>query len=56
MPGAGIPALSTEPEFCVISRRNDSLGSRRRRRLFGPLCVVPFGFALGFAAFGAWMV
>src|SRR5438132_13908920 len=30
MPGAGIPLLSAEPEFCVGSRRNDSLGSRWR--------------------------
>jgi uncharacterized membrane protein len=56
MPGAGIPPLCTEPEFCVVSRRNDSLGSRWRWRLFGSLCVVSFGLALGFAAFGAWMV
>jgi uncharacterized membrane protein len=56
MPGAGIPPLPTEPEFCVVSRRNDSLGSRWRWRLFGSLCAVSLGLALGFAAFGAWMV
>jgi uncharacterized membrane protein len=55
MPGAGIP-LPTGLEFCVVSRRNDSLGSRWRWRLFGSLCAVSFGFGLGFAAFGAWMV
>jgi uncharacterized membrane protein len=56
MPGAGTPRLSTEPEFCVVSRRNDSLGTCWRWRLFASLCVVSFGLALGFAAFGAWMV
>ena len=56
MQGAGIPPLSAEPEFCVVSRRNDSLGTRRRWSLFASLCVVSFGFALAFAAFGAWMV
>jgi uncharacterized membrane protein len=56
MPGAGIPSLPIEPEFCVVSRRNDSLGSRWRWRLFASLCVVSFGFALGFAALGAWLV
>src|SRR2546428_8675952 len=55
MPGAGIPLLSAEPEFCVVSRRNDSLGSRWRWRGYASLCVVSFGLALGFAAFGAWV-
>jgi len=56
MSGAGIPPLSFESEFCVVSRRNDSLGSRWRWRLFASLCVVSFGLALGFAVFGAWLV
>jgi len=56
MSGAGIPPLSIESEFCVVSRRNDSLGSRWRWRLFASLCVVSFGLALGFAALGAWLV
>jgi uncharacterized membrane protein len=56
MSGAGIPSLPAEPEFCVLSRRNDSLGSRWRWRLFASLCAVSFGLALGFAAFGAWLV
>jgi uncharacterized membrane protein len=56
MPGAGIPSLPTEPEFCVVSRRNDSLGARGRRRLFVSLCVVSFGLAAAFAALGAWLV
>src|SRR5439155_15426418 len=40
MPAAGIPPLPTEPEFCVVSRRNDSLGTRWRWRFLGSLCVV----------------
>jgi uncharacterized membrane protein len=56
MPGAGIPLLSAEPEFCVVSRRNDSLGSRWRWRVYASLCILSLGLALGFAALGAWMV
>jgi uncharacterized membrane protein len=56
MPGAGIPSLPIESEFSVVSRRNDSLGSRWRWRLYASLCVVSFGMALAFAAYGAWMV
>jgi uncharacterized membrane protein len=56
MLGAGIPPPLAESEFCVVSRRNDSLGTRGRWGIFGSLCMVSFGFALGFAAFGAWMV
>jgi uncharacterized membrane protein len=56
MPGARIPLLSAEPEFCVLSRRNDSLGARWRWRVYASLCIVSFGVALGFAALGAWMV
>jgi uncharacterized membrane protein len=53
---AGIPPLPAGSEFCVISRRNDSLRTRGRWQCFGSLCVVSFGLALGFAAFGAWLV
>jgi uncharacterized membrane protein len=56
MSGADIPPLPAEPEFCVTSRRNDSLASRWRWRLFASLVAVSFGFALVFAALGAWMV
>jgi len=56
MPGAGTPSLPIEPEFCVVSRRNDSLGSRGRWRLFASVCAVSFGLAVGFAALGAWLV
>jgi uncharacterized membrane protein len=43
-------------EFCAVSRRNDSLGSRGRWTLFAVLCAVSMGMALTFAAFGAWLV
>ena len=56
MLGAGNPPPLAESEFCVVSRRNDSLGTRGRWVFFGSLCVVSFSLALGFAAFGAWMV
>jgi uncharacterized membrane protein len=56
MPSAGIPLSSAGPEFCVVSRRNDSLGSRWRWRVYASLSIVSFGLGLGFAALGAWMV
>ena len=56
MPGAEIPPLATEPEFCAVSRRNHSLGARGRWGLFAGLCVVSFSLGLGFAALGAWLV
>lgn len=56
MGGVGIPPLCADPGFCVVSRRNDSLGSRWRRRVCASVCIVSFGLALGFAALGAWMV
>src|SRR5271157_5403760 len=56
MPGAEIPPLATEPEFCLVSRRHDSLGSRWRWLLFASLCFVSLGLGLGFAALGAWLV
>jgi uncharacterized membrane protein len=56
MPGAALPPLPAESEFCLVSRRNDSLGSRWRWRVFASLCGVSLGFAFVFAAFGAWLV
>jgi uncharacterized membrane protein len=53
---SALPPPIAETEFCVVSRRNDSLGPRARWSLFASLCAVSFGLALGFAAFGAWMV
>jgi uncharacterized membrane protein len=56
MPGAEIPPLATAPEFCVVTRRNDSLGSHRRWCVFAVLCLVSFSLGLGFAVLGAWLV
>ena len=56
MGGVGIPPLYADRGFCVVSRRNDSLGSRWRWRVYASVCIVSFGLALGFAALGAWMV
>lgn len=56
MPGVEIPPLAAEPEFCVVSQRHDSLGSRWRWSLFASLCFMSFGLGLGFAALGAWLV
>ena len=44
------------PDVYVTIRRNDSLGSAGRWRIFGLLCALSFGLALAFAAFGAWLV
>ncbi|MGH8849920.1 MAG: DUF2244 domain-containing protein [Casimicrobiaceae bacterium] len=43
-------------EFCLISRRHDAMGPRGRWWLFASLCTLSFGFALMFAALGAWLV
>jgi len=42
--------------YCVTWRRNDSLGSAGRWRVFAALCALSLGVALAFAAFGAWLV
>jgi len=44
------------PGYCMTSRRNDSLGSAGRWRVFAALCAVSLGLALAFGAFGAWLV
>lgn len=49
-------SIAYEAAYCVTSRRNDSLGSRGRWQIFAALCTLSFGLALGFAAFGAWLV
>lgn len=56
MPGAVVLPSFSEADFCVVSRRNDSLGTRARGLLFASLCAVSFGLAFGCAIFGAWMV
>jgi uncharacterized membrane protein len=49
-------SLPVRSEFCAVSRRNDSLGSRGRRTVFAVLFAVSMAMALTFAAFGAWLV
>lgn len=56
MSGADLPSLAEVPDYCVVSRRNNSLGTRQRWTLFATLAAVSFGFALAFAAAGAWLV
>jgi hypothetical protein len=51
-----VRSIPFEAAYCVTSRRNDSLGSRRRWQIFAALCAVSFGLAVAFAAFGAWLV
>jgi uncharacterized membrane protein len=45
-----------QSEFCAVSRRNDSLGSRARWSVFAILCAVSLGMGLTFTALGAWPV
>ena len=61
MPGAGLsPPVAenacAEAEFSLTSRRHDAMGPRGRWTLFASLCALSLGFALMFAARGAWMV
>ncbi len=45
-----------EAEISLTSRRPDAIGPRGRWWLFTSLCALSFGFALMFAARGAWLV
>lgn len=56
MPAAELPPLTVDPEFCVLSRQNNSLGKQQRWTLFGGLAAVSLGVALAFVAAGAWPV
>ena len=42
--------------FRLVSRRNESLGSKGRRRLFAGIAVVSLAIALGWSLRGAWVV
>ena len=53
-PIAGSPGA--DAEFSLTSRRHDAIGPRGRWWLFASLCALSFGFALMFAARGAWPV
>jgi uncharacterized membrane protein len=56
MSAAELPPLTVDPEFCVLSRRNNSLDTRQRWTLFAGLAAVSLGLALAFVAAGAWPV
>jgi len=56
MPVAELPPLSVDPEYCVVSRRHQSLAARERWVVFAALATVSLTLAAGFAAAGAWLV
>ena len=43
-----VQSIPVEVACCVTSRRNHSLGSRGRWRIFAALCTVSVGLALAF--------
>jgi len=47
-------SLPVRPQFCVVSRRNDTVGSRARWTLLAGLCAVSMGMALTLATLGAF--
>ncbi len=51
-----LPSSSADPDYCVVARRNDSLGRARRWSLFGVLAGVSLLVAAGCALAGAWPV
>ena len=51
-----LPSSFADPDYCVVARRNDSLGRARRWSLFGALAGVSLLVAAGCAAVGAWPV
>jgi uncharacterized membrane protein len=56
MPSAGLPPLIVDSELCVVSRRNDSLGTRGRFVAFAVLAAVSAVVAIAWTVAGAWMV
>jgi uncharacterized membrane protein len=51
-----LPPLPADPDYCVVARSNDSLGTRGRWQIFGALAAVSLGLAAAFALVGAWPV
>jgi uncharacterized membrane protein len=47
---------TSSPEYSLLTRRQDALGSRGRLGVFASLCVVSFALAGLFAAMGAWLI
>ena len=56
MSSVALPPLPADLEYCVVARRNDSLGRRPRWQVFGALAAVSLVLAATFAAVGAWPV
>ena len=56
MSSVALPPLPAGLEYCVVARRNDSLGRRPRWRVFGALAAVSLVLAAAFAVVGAWPV
>jgi uncharacterized membrane protein len=56
MSSVALPPLPADLEYCVVVRRNDSLGRRSRWQVFGALAAVSLVLAAAFAAVGAWPV
>src|SRR4030095_8635812 len=56
MSSVALPPLPAGLEYCVVARRNDSLGRRPRWQVFGSLASVRRGLAARFAGVGAWPV
>jgi hypothetical protein len=56
MSSVALPPLPADLEYCVVARRNDSLGRRPRWQVFGALAAVSLALAAAFAAVGAWPV
>lgn len=46
----------SEPEFYLLSRRNNSLTPQQRWGVFGGLVLVSVGMAAAFAYAGAWLI
>ncbi|MEO8752459.1 MAG: DUF2244 domain-containing protein [Casimicrobiaceae bacterium] len=56
MSSVALPPLPSGLDYCVVARRNDSLGRRTRWQVFGALAAVSLVLATAFAAVGAWPV
>jgi uncharacterized membrane protein len=56
MPSAELPPSIVDPELCVVSRRNDSLGTKGRAIAFAMLASVSVAVALAWMVAGVWTV
>jgi len=56
LPGSVVAAPEALPDYCVVVRRNNSLGRSGRWRIFAGLALVSIALASLFAAAGAWPV